>query len=245
MVKVSFLENEDKLYKFLVDDVDVNLLNFFRRISNYNIPIYAIDEVDFIENDSVIVDEMISNRIGLCPVFTPLQNTGKKVTFSLEKKGPCTVYSKDLVSNDSEIKMVYDDIPITKLADNQNLKFEAYAILGKGTTHFKFSSAIVFYKQLVDLETLRGCDGCGVCVNSCPKNNIKLVSGKPKIIDLYKCDACRACADECPKSLLKLVYSRNYILNIELIGQNSVKDLIIETKRYTKEYFMVLKKKFK
>jgi len=245
MVKVSFLKKEDKLNRFLVEKIDASLLNVFRRISCYNIPIYAIDEVDFIENDSVIVDEMLANRIGLCPVYTPLDNTGKKVTFSLDKTGPEVIYSKDLISNDSEIKMTHDEIPITKLADNQKLKFEAFAVLGQGSTHVKYSPAIVSYSQLVDFENLKGCDGCGICVNACPKNNIKLVSNKPQIIDIYKCDACRACVDSCPKTLLKLIYSDNYILNVELIGQTTVESLIKETKRYTKEYFVLLKKKFK
>jgi DNA-directed RNA polymerase subunit D len=85
MPKISFVEEYPKTQKFLIENVDFVLLNSFRRIVGYNLFIYAIDEIDFTENDSVTFDEFIANRVGLIPIVTPQENTGKKVTFTLDK----------------------------------------------------------------------------------------------------------------------------------------------------------------
>ncbi len=245
MPKISFVEESPKTQKFLVENTDHVLLNTFRRIAGYNVPIYAIDEIDVVENDSVTFDEMLANRIGLVPITTPKENTGKKVTFSLEKEGPCTVYSKDLISNDKDVKVKYDTIPLTKLSENKRLKFEGFAVLGEGKNHTKFMPAIVAYQQITNLKVLRGCDSCEACLNACPKNNIKIVSKKPVLIDANKCASCRACVDACPKDCLSLEDTNDYYLTIETIGHCSTEDLITISQRYVKEYFSLLKKKLK
>lgn len=245
MTKITYLDKVGQIHRFSVEGIDASSLNALRRKIGYCLAVYAIDEVDFYENDSVIVDEMLANRLALCPLTTPENTTGKKVTLSLEKTGPCTVYSGDLKSNDEDIKCVYDTIPLTKLKENQILRLDAYAVQGQGRDHVKFSPAIIAYKQLPEMELLRGCDGCEACVKACPVNCMKMVSGKPKIDDINKCINCQACADACPKDCLKLNDTNNYILTIELIGQMDISVIIKLLDRYTKEYFMLLKKKIK
>jgi len=245
MSKISYLDNDNNTYRFLIEGITPNHLNVLRRKIGYCLSVYAIDEIDFYENDSVVVDEMLANRLALCPLTTSENTTGKKVTLSLEKVGPCTVYSGDLKSNDEDIKPVYDTIPLTKLKENQSLRLDAYAIQGEGRTHVKFSPAIVSYKNLPELEVLRGCDGCESCVSACPQKCMKLISGKPKINDTHDCKDCRACVDACPKNCLKLNDTSNYILTIELIGQMNISTIIKLLDRYSKEYFILLKKKIK
>ncbi len=41
------------------------------------------------------------------------------------------------------------------------------------------------------------CNGCGACVETCPNDAIRLVSGKA-VVDQDKCAACAVCADACP-----------------------------------------------
>jgi formate hydrogenlyase subunit 6/NADH:ubiquinone oxidoreductase subunit I len=74
---------------------------------------------------------------------------------------------------------------------------------------------------------------------------MKIVSGKPKIDDVTKCINCQACVDACPKECVKLNDTRNYILTVELIGQMDISTILKLLDRYSKEYFMLLKKKFK
>jgi len=245
MQKITYIGADDQTHKFFVEGADITTMNVLRRKIGYCLSVYAIDEIDFYDNDSVVVDEMLANRLALCPLVTPENTTGKKVTLSLEKTGPCTVYSGDLKSNDSEIVQVYNTIPLTKLKENQSLRFDAYAIQGQGRTHVKFSPAIVSYSVLPELEILRGCDGCEACVKACPANCMKLVSGKPKIDELTKCTNCQACVDACPKECLRLNDTNNFVLTIELIGQMNILNILKSLDRYSKEYFALLKKKFK
>ncbi len=245
MVRVKFLDNDKKTYRFIIENTDVVYLNTLRRSIGYRLPTYAIDEIEFYENDSCIIDELLANRIALTPINTPLVNTGKKVTFILEKEGPGIVYSKDLISSDNDIKVAYDTINLTKLNKNEILKLHAYATLGVGHDHVKYSPAIVSYTQMYELETKKGCDSCKLCAVACPKKCIEMHGGKPVLKNSEMCDGCLACMDSCKKECLKLNGTSNYILNIELIGQTNIKELLELLERYNKEYISVLKKKLK
>ena len=48
------------------------------------------------------------------------------------------------------------------------------------------------------------CIDCGVCVNACPANAIKIIDGE-KNIDGFKCTWCRACAHSCPTRAIDFV----------------------------------------
>jgi len=245
MVRVKFLDNDKKTYRFIIENTDTVYLNTLRRSIGYRLPIYAIEDIEFFENDSGTIDEMLANRIALTPINTPLVNTGKKVTFTLEKEGPGVVYSKDLISSDHDIKVTYDTIPLTKLNKNDKLKIQAYATLGTGHDHVKYSPAIISYSQMYELETKRGCDGCKACVTACPRKCIEMKNEKPILKNAEMCDGCVACIDSCKKECLKLNGTSNYILNVELIGQTNIKELFELFERYNKEYISVFKKKLK
>jgi ferredoxin len=45
------------------------------------------------------------------------------------------------------------------------------------------------------------CDGCKVCMNVCPKNNISMDNGKP--IWNHDCELCMACLQWCPKEAIQ------------------------------------------
>jgi DNA-directed RNA polymerase subunit D len=245
MVKVKFLEKEHKTYRYLVENTDHVTLNAIRRTISYYLPTYAIDEIDFFENSSVMIDEMLANRIGLSPIKTPLVTTGKKVTFNLDVEGPKTVYTKDLESNDSEIKMVYDTIPLTKLNEHETIKLSGFANLGQGKDHVKYMPAIVSYAQLHELEISRSCEACKEVFEKAKKNAIKSDSSKNIIIHPEDYDYCVGQVESCEKKCLKINPTNNYILSLEVIGQMTSKEVFILTDRYLKEYVSILKKKLK
>ena len=172
MADIKKVFEEGNVTKYLVKGTNHVFMNSIRRSVMCHVPCLAVDTVHIYENDSVIFDEMLANRLALCPITTPVETTGKKVTFTLEKKGPCTVYSGDLISNDPEVKMVYDNIPLTKLREDDKISLTAYAVLGKGADHAKFNPAIVGYQQLAELEVLRGCDSCQKCVDALRVNQL-------------------------------------------------------------------------
>jgi Pyruvate/2-oxoacid:ferredoxin oxidoreductase delta subunit len=54
------------------------------------------------------------------------------------------------------------------------------------------------------------CDGCGVCISSCPEANaIKLrqLNGKAKVIEICepRCKGCGLCVEMCPQNALEVV----------------------------------------
>jgi len=55
----------------------------------------------------------------------------------------------------------------------------------------------------IHLQTKR-CKGCGVCVAFCPRNVLKVVSGKVQVVDEDACIACRMCEKICPDYVIYL-----------------------------------------
>lgn len=58
-------------------------------------------------------------------------------------------------------------------------------------------------KIQIDLAT---CTGCGVCVNSCPVDVIKLDTAIQKAVVAYPadCQVCYLCEDDCPERSISL-----------------------------------------
>jgi len=144
---------------FEISNTSASLVNELRRIMIEEVPVMAIEEVEFKENSSVLYDEILAHRLGLIPLTTDLKSynlpeeckcKGKlcprcSVKLSLRAKGPCMVYASDLKSKDPKIKPVFPKMPIVELLKNQELEFVATAILGKGKDHMKFSPCLAYY----------------------------------------------------------------------------------------------------
>ena len=159
-MKIKITTQNDNLIKFNLEDSDVAFASALRRVMMSEVPVLAVEWVDFHENSSAIYDEVIAHRLGLIPLkFDPKTYTehenciceGKgcsqcQVYFVVDKKGPCVVYSGDLKSTDETVKPTDDRFPIAELLEGQNLKLDAIAQLGKGKDHTKWQAAIAAYK---------------------------------------------------------------------------------------------------
>ncbi len=139
--------------------VPLQYANALRRICLNGVPVFAIDTVDIIENSSVMSDEGIAHRLGLIPIKTDLKRFAEPSKCSCKSTTGCsncrvmlvidsgdtdstrTITSAELISEDESIKSISDKIPIVQLAPGQRLKLEAYARLGRGSTHAKWNSA--------------------------------------------------------------------------------------------------------
>ncbi len=143
------------------DELSEELANAIRR-SALEIPILAIEDVEFTKNDSALYDQIIAHRLGLVPLKTPKTYDLKSecsckgkgcskctVQLKLVAKGPCTVYSGDLKG---KAEVVFENMPIVILEEEQELELVATAILGIGIDHAKFSPGLVYYRHLGDLE---------------------------------------------------------------------------------------------
>ena len=50
------------------------------------------------------------------------------------------------------------------------------------------------------------CDGCGICVDTCPSQAVILIDGRPVIVRPDDCVYCGDCEDSCPKGAIGLPY---------------------------------------
>lgn len=216
-----------------------SLANAIRRSVN-EIPILAIDEVEFHKNDSALYDEIIAHRLGLIPLkmeksIASMEKCSCKgkgcnkctIQLKLTAEGACNVYSKSLKGG---AEAVYDKIPIVLLTEGQELELVARARLGKGVEHVKFSPGIIYYRNKARIEIDNECDLCEDCVKACP---VKILSKDKKIIakDDYLCDSCEACVEACKKHGKKSISispSGEILFFIESFGQIDAKEIFEE-----------------
>ncbi|MEM0123494.1 MAG: DNA-directed RNA polymerase subunit D [Conexivisphaerales archaeon] len=232
----KLLESQGGSLSIRIDEYDLNYANAIRRYIISEVPTLAIEDVVVIENSSLIYDEIIAHRLGLVPLKTPkkyLEQAGAQLMLVLDAKaegGTRTVYSGELVSvEDKEVYPVSTEIPLLKLAKGQSIKIEAYARLGSGKKHSKFSpisKATVKPSPLVNVIN-DSTDKMKEIVDSCPRSVFYVKEGKLAVADEDACTFCMECVKVDAGSVeIKEKYN-SYILSIESIGQHEARDALM------------------
>ena len=154
---VEFIERDDRNARFLVRGATPAFANGIRRAMIADVPTFSIDTVRFVENSSVMFDEMIGLRLGLVPLSTPLDDfeVGDEVTLALDVAGPATAYSGDIETSDEMVQPADDNIPIIELKEQQRIELEADAVLDRGRDHAKHQGGVaVGYRHLQRVEVV-------------------------------------------------------------------------------------------
>jgi DNA-directed RNA polymerase subunit D len=226
-MKVDVREHTDNFIKLVIKDTRTSILNPIRRILISELPKMAIEDVEFhlgpirdetgreYESVTPLFDEIISHRLGLLPIPTDLKIFGFRdacvckgegcpnctIMYTLNKKGPCTVYSRDLEPlGDAKFAIKNGDIPIVKLDDGQAILIYATAILGHGYEHAKWQTvsgaSIRYYPKItIDYDI---CDNGGGCIDVCPKNIMERKGEKIVVGDNFEdCILCDSCVEIC------------------------------------------------
>jgi len=236
MISIQKISKSADKITFLVKGINYSIANAIRR-SAQEIPILAIDEVEFYKNDSALYDEILAHRLGLIPLsFDKGMNLKEEcsckgkgcikctVTIKLKAKGPGMVYSKDLKMKGAEL--VFKDIPIVYLAENQELEFSAEAVLGLGINHAKYSPGLVFYNAYPLIDT-KNCPASKEYIDICPRKAIKEEKGKI-VIDPLKCDLCNACVEQSGGKIKITPSEEDFIFTIETWGQLPANEIFLE-----------------
>ncbi len=140
--------------------------NAIRRALLADVPKLAIDDVEFhlgpirdestgkdYDSSTSMFDEAVALRLGLLPIPTDLGQFRRRsecsckgegcahcqVMYSIDKKGPCTVYARDLVPlGDAELAILEPEVPIVRLGARQALLAYATAVVGNARDHAKW-----------------------------------------------------------------------------------------------------------
>ena len=231
-VQIEIVELTDTKASFIVNGTSPYFVNALRRTLISDVPKMAIEDVEFhlgpirdasgkeFESIFPIFDEMVAHRIGLLPIPTDLDVLTFKdkckcggegcpscrIMYKLNKMGPCTVYSGDLEPLDDQKLAIKDDlIPIIKLTDGQAPLIYATAYLGTSNMHAKWQACTAVgyrYFPVVDISEKK-CDGCGKCVEKCPRKVLKMDKKKAVVDNIKACILCESCEEACHVGAVK------------------------------------------
>ncbi len=249
-MKIHVLEKDDRKIKFILEGSNPQFANALRRTMIGEVPVLAIKEVDFYENDSALFDEVLAQRLSLIPFYfdsTELvppeecdcgENCPKcQVVFALEKEGPCIVKASDLVPTHESVKPVYPDMPIVELLEGQRLKLEAIAVLGYGKDHARWQAAKAYYRYYPKIEK----EGKKIkeVIEACPKKALYEEGGKLKVNE--NCDLCGECMKIDPD--LKIVGDpTKFIFTVESVSGLPPEEIVIKAVEILKKKIKTFKK---
>jgi len=253
-MNLEVLEQTDYKLKFIIEGISVEMVNALRHIILTEIPVMAIDEVIILKNDSPLYDEVVAHRLGLIPLKTNLKNYNLprdcecggygcslcQVSLTCEvtntSNKSMVIYSGDLKSNDPDVIPVNPEIPILKIDKNAKVIIEAYAILGTGKDHAKFSAvsncAFRYYPDIeFDESKITDKEEQENIVNLCPEKLYELSNKKLKLKEDYwkTCTLCNAC-EENSEGKIKVSWKEDtYIFSIESDGVLPFNELMQKT----------------
>jgi len=224
-IKVRIDRMDERSGAFLLEGVEPAFANALRRSLIADLPKLAIEDVEFhlgpirgedgkeYESTAPLFDEMVAHRLGLVPlptdpkIFVPRATCPScggegcpncTVIYSLNKRGPAMVYSRDLEPiGDAKLKPVDQDIPIVKLGEGQALLVYATAQLGFGREHAKWqvTQAVGYkYKPVVKVDNKK-MDPEKYPLDVCPVNIIHRKDGKVVVDPEEKCILCMQCVE--------------------------------------------------
>ena len=242
-MEIQVLSQDKKTNKltFLIEGSNTAFANMLRKTIVDEVPVMAIEDVEFRQNSSVLYDEIIAHRLGFIPLKTDLKSyflpenckcdgegcSRCQLKLILKNKTGGTVYSGDLESKDPAVVPVYDRAPIVKLEKSHSLELEATAVLGKGKDHVKWSPGLVFYKYKPAVEVTKDAKDHKAIVESCSqgvfelKNNKAVVNSKNEL----NCHLCGACTDVDAGVKLN-EKDTDFVFTVESWGQLDPKEMV-------------------
>ena len=212
------------------EEATASQVNAIRRTLLADLPKLAIEDVEFhlgpirdeatgkdYDSSTSMFDEAIALRLGLLPIPTDLGQFRRKsecscggtgcphcqVMYSIDRKGPCTVYAKDVVPlGDPSLAILQPEVPIVRLGARQALLAYATAVVGTAREHSKWQVANAVGQSprpTVKIQKHAGCtDAClKRAAAACPVKILSFEAGKLSCTDEAKCTLCRACEKSC------------------------------------------------
>ena len=169
---------------------------------------------------TVLTSSSGKNKSGFKNVSIALAQQKVKLSLAYDISMPSSFKARaDMVSVLDAVPLKIADI--IKAIENKRVNYEtkSSAILPKNFTKLPFLT-----KPLARMSVTEKCNGCGLCCQLCPTNNIELQNGKAT--RNKSCIACTACANWCPQQAMKSRWLKGQYRHPEV----SAKDLITSNK---------------
>ena len=252
--------NEDTI-RFLLAGVDTAFANALRRTMFSEVPIMTVDDIFYFDNSSLVPDEVLAHRVGLVPLKTDLDSYILPEDCDCDNELGCpkcrailtmdietteetiTVYSGDLIPEDPATGPASKKIPLAKIAPGQAIRFEAYAQLGKGNVHSKWSPTSMCVYQNVAVVPIKDMAAVELCLETCG-DAARVEDGVLKVIDLMafeKCDRCREVVSH--KELLSSLKPDEFLFTVESNGALPPQRIVTEAVKILKAKLSTLVEK--
>jgi DNA-directed RNA polymerase subunit D len=147
-MEIEIGEEEDGVLEATLKDSYPAVANALRRSMMTKVPTLAIKELEVVKNESGLFDEDLANRFGQVPFEIPDHfDEDDELHIAVKKEGPTNVKSGDIQVDNEDAQPVNDEIALVKLKEDQELEFEATAVLGNGREHAKHQGGTVGYEK--------------------------------------------------------------------------------------------------
>ncbi len=215
-------------------------VNAIRRLALSDVPSLAVDFIYVYDNSSSVYDEIIAHRLGMLVLDSREAlrrlRSPEECKNASEQDKECYVeliLESEVAENaatgryvtageiriDSPLTSVmYPETPITYLAPGQRIHLVAYARLGRGREHGKWSPATVAsaqYVPIVEYDASKASKECIDCVRAYPSIAEALESGGKGRIELVgnvNTSGLRYCAENVCGDALRLSYDDSRIV---------------------------------
>ncbi|MBN1275594.1 DNA-directed RNA polymerase subunit D [Candidatus Woesearchaeota archaeon] len=237
------VEHKDKHQLILrVKGTSPTYMNTLRRVMMTEVPVLAIEDVEFRKNSGALYDEVVAHRLGMLSIKTDLKSYGLpskckckgagcaqcQVKMTLQATGPKTVHADDLKSKDPKAVPVHGKTPILKLLEGQEIELEATAVMGQGKEHAKWSPGLVHYKEYPHLTIKKQPENAKELAERYPEV-LEIKGGKLNINEkgLVHHDVQEAIVAE-SRGAIAVKYEEDYLFYVETWEQLAPKEIINE-----------------
>jgi DNA-directed RNA polymerase subunit D len=243
-----------------LDGTTASQVNAIRRTLLADVPKLAIEDVEFhlgpirdeatgkdYDSSTSMFDEAIALRLGLLPIPTDLGEFRRKadctcggagcphcqVMYSIDRKGPCTVYARDVVPlGDASPATLEPNVPIVRLGARQALLAYATAVVGTAREHAKWQVAQgvgMFPRMHVKIQKKADCSEACLkrAAATCPVNILEVAGGKLSVTDEVKCIDCGACEKVCEHGSIQIAADEeDFFLRFETDGSVTTREAL-------------------
>ncbi len=265
MAGIRVVERSGNRVTLRIEGYSVALVNAVRRLILSDVPVMAVDFAYIYDNNTPIYDEMISHRLGLVVLESeealeryrpPEECKGKEpgeegaedcyVRIDLQVEVPeggngRYVTAEELEISDPAVKPVYPETPIAYVGPGQRIHLVAYARLGRGKEHGRWSPAsLAALRYTPVVEILGGASSeCLECLEAYPEVVEALREGRKGELRLEghsRTSGLKYCSEGPCKGAIKVSYDPSVLyLEVETTGALSPEKTLLEAVRILEE----------